>query len=218
LAGATHIGRHLITPILKSDNELVVVAKSGELCRVLLKRYKGLMVVNGDWTNQEILRKAGVEQADVLIAATESDGANIIITELAKTLFGIPSVIAFVNNPSNVKVAKRSGADVVICPIQQAIALFEAHLRRVGVTTLVHKEEENYKAVEFTIMPHSPLVGKRIGELRTPKKCRIGLVRRGLENLMPDETSSLYAMDRLFIYGNSADVDKFVSVLERLKK
>lgn len=184
---------------------------------MLLKRYKGLSVVNGDGTDVETLKRAGIEVADVLVAAMEVDGANITITQHAKALFGLPQVITFVNNSRNIKIAKRAGADVIICPFQHAVEAFERAIKHVGVATLIHKKDEDYKVVEFLVFPHSPLIGKKLGGLTLPKKCRIGMVRRGSQNLIPDENFSFQAMDKLLIYGTVNDVEKVLKVLEKFK-
>jgi len=218
LVGAGHSGRHLIDPIVKEGHNLTIIEESKELCHVLLRRHKGVLVVNGDGTKLEVLEEAGARTADVLVATMESDGANITIAELAKTMFGIPHIIALINNPKNIKAARQAGASRVICPLEHTISLFGDEIKRIGATTLLRREDKDYHVVEFTVLLDSPLVGKKLKELKFPKKCRIGMVRRGYENLIPDENFSFQAADRLFIYGTTSHVESFIRFLERMKR
>jgi trk system potassium uptake protein TrkA len=60
-----------------------------------------LVVINGDGSSPNILDVAGVRKAQVLVAVTGEDEANLVITTLARFEFGIPRTIARVNNPKN---------------------------------------------------------------------------------------------------------------------
>jgi trk system potassium uptake protein TrkA len=206
---------HLIDPILKEDHKLTIVEESQELCQVLSKRHQGISVVNGDGTDPGVLGNPEVRVADVFVAATESDGANIKIAQLAKEL-GIPHVIVFINNARNIPAAKKAGADRILCPTEYVVTLFTEEIKRVGIATLLREEDEDYELVRFTVLPGSPLVGKRLRELDIPEKCRIGMVRRGHENIIPKGDFSFQAMDKLFIYGTIEHVEKLIKLLEKL--
>lgn len=211
VVGAGHTGRHVIERILEMGDKLTVIEKSEELCRELSKIYAA-NIIEGDGTNPEILRKADISTADYVIVATDSSGANISICKLAKS-FGVPKVIVFVINPKNKPEFIKAGADILICPLENALAIFESTIKRLDAVTLLHKDDENYKVVEFTVYVGSPLVGKKLIDIRLPEKCRVGLVRRGGEMIFPDEKLVLTVNDRLFLHGTIEGVEKAVDLL-----
>ncbi len=215
IVGTTHMARHLIERVLEMGDRLTIVERSVELCRELLKSYRGAAVIYGKGSNSEILKKAGVETADVLIAATDSDGTNIAISKLANN-FGVPQVIAIINNPKNRIEVVKAGADTVICPTESALALFESAIKRVDAVTLLHKEDEDYKVVEFTVQVDSPLIGRNLSEIELPEKSRVGMIRRGGEMIFPVRNLVLMAGDRLFIHGTINDVEEAVRKLRSL--
>lgn len=212
IVGTAHIARHLIERVLEMGDRLTIVEKSVELCRELLKSYKGAAIVHGDGSSSDVLKKAGVETADVLIAATNSDGTNITISRLAND-FGVPQVIAIVNNPKNRRGVVKAGANTVICPTESALALFESAIKRVDAVTLLHKEDEDYKVTEFTVQVDSPLIGRNLTEIELPEKSRVGMIRRGGETIFPVENFVLMAGDRLFIHGTVDDVEEAIQKL-----
>ena len=216
IVGAGHVGRYILEKILSSGDRAVVVEKKFELCRVLEKRY-GVQAINGDATSHDVLRQAGAGKADVLVAATGSDGTNISICKAAKEL-GIPKVITIANNPANRAEMKKAGADSVICPLESMVAAFERVIRRMDVVTLLHRREDDYKVVKYIISPHSPLVGLRLGHLKPARGANIGLVRRKGRSLLPDPDHTLYAGDELLIQGTVEGVEKTVALLRTLRR
>ena len=60
--------------------------------------FKGETIL-GDGTDLEILRQAGVEKADALLALTEGDNRNLMAAQIAQKIFGVAQVIAKVNDP-----------------------------------------------------------------------------------------------------------------------
>ena len=59
----------------------------------------GGTAIRGDGTDEDVLRRAGAEGADVFLALTEGDNRNIMATQVAAEALGIPSVIAKINDP-----------------------------------------------------------------------------------------------------------------------
>jgi trk system potassium uptake protein len=59
----------------------------------------GGVAIRGDGTDEDVLRRAGAEGADVLVALTEGDNRNVMSAQLAVEALGIPRVIAKINDP-----------------------------------------------------------------------------------------------------------------------
>jgi trk system potassium uptake protein len=76
----------------------------------------------------DALLAAGVERADAFIAATDGDNTNIIISQIAKRRFNVPTVIARILDPLRAKWYEEQGVDTV-CPTKVAIEMLESRVR-----------------------------------------------------------------------------------------
>ncbi len=72
--------------------------------------FKGETIL-GDGTDLEILRQAGVEKADALLALTEGDNRNLMAAQIAQKIFGVRRVVAKVNDPVRAQIYRRQGID-----------------------------------------------------------------------------------------------------------
>ena len=76
----------------------------------------------------EALRAAGIERADAFVASTDGDNTNIVIAQIAKRQFNVPTVIARVLDPLRAEWYERQGVHT-ICPTRVAIEMLEGEVR-----------------------------------------------------------------------------------------
>ena len=84
--------------------------------------------VRGSGSDEDILREAGGESADVLMALTEGDNRNVLAAQLGKHAFRIPRVIAKINDPLRAEAYRRLGLETICRTIIMADALEVAAL------------------------------------------------------------------------------------------
>jgi trk system potassium uptake protein TrkA len=72
--------------------------------------FKGETIL-GDGTDLDVLRQAGVERADALLALTEGDNRNLMAAQIAQKIFGVKRVIAKVNDPVRAQIYRQMGID-----------------------------------------------------------------------------------------------------------
>lgn len=70
--------------------------------------FKGETIL-GDGTDLEVLRQAGIERADALLALTEGDNRNLMAAQIAQKIFGVKQVIAKVNDPVRAQTYREMG-------------------------------------------------------------------------------------------------------------
>ena len=84
----------------------------------------GLRAVHGDALVPSTLEAAGALRADVLVACTQSDEDNLVISLLAKKRFNVPRVIARVNDPANDELFNHSwGVDALVSPATALVSM-----------------------------------------------------------------------------------------------
>ncbi len=213
IVGAGRIGMHLIKYLSSNeDNQLTVIEKKQERCRDVSNGCDAT-ILNEDGSKPEILKRAEASQADLLLAATDDDRANLAVTRQAKKEFGVPRVIAVANSPKNKQRLREAGADVVICPVELALRDFENILARDRAITLMYNPGLELRVAEMTIPLNATLIGKKIHEIQMPEKCRVALVCRDESYVFPEPELELKSGDKVLLLGDAPSVARTVELL-----
>ena len=92
IAGCGHIGANLASDLAKVSRKVIVIDIDG-LALNRLGDDARIIGIEGDATDIDLLRKYGIEKAEILIAVTGNDNLNIMIAEIASVIFHVPKVI-----------------------------------------------------------------------------------------------------------------------------
>ncbi len=163
--------------------------------------------VPGDGSSGLVLRRAGLENADALVAATNDDDVNLEAVRIARDA-GLLRVAAVAADPE--RIAEYRALDVpVFAPDSLTARQVEVLLepRRVASTTFADGKAE---AMEFRISPDSPVRGKRLRQLHS-ETWVVAAVLRGDELIIPKGSTSLESGDRVTVVGAAAD---FAAIVE----
>lgn len=93
IIGCGRLGANIAAMFSRRGNDVVVIDKDGDSFRKLSPDYSGFMV-EADATDIDALKKAEVEKAGILVAVTDNDNVNIMVSQMAKVIFNIPKVVA----------------------------------------------------------------------------------------------------------------------------
>ena len=97
VCGATQVGKSAVSYLVKGNNDIIVIDENPRNLDDVSKEFDVLPVL-GKPSHPDILERAGAKDCDMILALTESDEVNMIICQLAYTLFDIPKKIASVNS------------------------------------------------------------------------------------------------------------------------
>ena len=100
IIGGGKIGYHVSRSLINANYEVLLLEKNISIYRRLAADL-GDVVMQGDGCDPLILKAAGIERADLVVAATEDDADNLVISQMASHCFGRKKIIARVNNPDN---------------------------------------------------------------------------------------------------------------------
>ena len=98
IVGCGRVGSVLAAAFDKAGHEVIILDLTPRAFDRLPSTFKGL-ALRGDGTDEDILRRAGAEDADIFISMTEGDNRNVMSAQLAVEALGIPRVIAKINDP-----------------------------------------------------------------------------------------------------------------------
>jgi trk system potassium uptake protein TrkA len=164
-------------------------------------------VVHGSITSPEVLRAAGVDQADAFVACTTSDERNIVACVTAHGM-GAKRTICMVTSPGFLSVAQDDmalaealGIDVVMRPAEQ---LAEEILRIVtvpGALDVQEFAEGRVKLLRFAVEEDAPITKAPLRALKLPPHVLIIMLRRGDEMIVPDGSTRVEPGDKVTAMG-----------------
>ena len=114
IAGCGRIGAFLANTLSRRGHNVVIIDQNDAAFSELSGEFSGFKV-EGDAIEFAVLKQSKVEKADVVVAVSEDDNTNLMVAQIAKTLFQVPKVIARVFDRQKEEIYRQSGIEI-ICP------------------------------------------------------------------------------------------------------
>jgi trk system potassium uptake protein TrkA len=196
IAGAGNVGRSIAAELVENGHEVLLIEKDR-------KSYKppsvpGALWMLADACETTTLTEAGLETYQVTIAATGDDKANLVLSLLAKTEYGVPRVVARVNHPKNEWLFDEAwGVDVAVSSPRLLSALVEEAVSVGDLVRLLQFEQGRANLVELTLAEGATVVGQRVGSVSWPPDTALVAILRGGRVLVPSADDPLEAGDEL---------------------
>ena len=209
IIGGGRVGRTLAKR-LENRGEFVVIVESDDR-QIEQARSDGHTVYEGDGTDTEVLRKAGIEDTKRFIAATRDDNINLLACQLARTTFGIEAVYSQVNQPDNVEAFESIDVIAVDSPTATAKAL-DDEIERPALAHWMTGLGDGHDVQEIEVTAEA-LIGKSIRDLNAeiPDSVIVAVIGRDGETRVPDAEDVLERGDRVTFIGDSDAVKRAVS-------
>lgn len=216
VVGGGNTGSHLAKILISASHTVRVIEERPEVLEKLGQEISQENIINGDGSSPLILEKAGIQKAQVLVAATGSDETNLVITSLGRFEFNVPRVIARINNPKNAWLfTAEMGVDVALNQ-SEILATLSAEEMSIGdMMTLAKLRRGKYSLVEEKIKPNSPVIGIAIKDMPLPQNCVIsGIIRKG-EIVLPRGITTLEEGDEVLALVDDAARGQLEKILGR---
>ena len=117
--GCGRVGSNVALQLAEEGWEVTAVDEKEEALTRLGEKWRGGFVL-GHGMDVDVLREAGIEDADAVVVATSGDNTNLIIAQVAQKRFGVRCVVVRVLDPARAKFYAERGLDVV-CPTSVSI-------------------------------------------------------------------------------------------------
>ncbi|NIM00013.1 MAG: universal stress protein [Acidobacteria bacterium] len=204
LVGAGALGCELLKRI--GERWVVTVVDRDPVCLEAARAVRSVPVVEGDGSSRIVLKRAGLERAAAMIAATNDDDTNVEVIRLAVES-GVHRIISRVNDPSRAPEMRSRGAHVV-SPMSLAARQLELSLENRRVSSVAFADGRA-EAMEFRITEDSPVRGRL---LKTFGSCpwTVGAILRRHELIIPHGETAFEAGDYVTVMGPSADFAEMV--------
>ena len=125
VVGCGRVGAGIAERLARAGHEVTIIDVSTEAFSRLESDFPG-SAIRGDGTDEDVLRRAGAEGADLLYALTEGDNRNILAAQLATETLGIPNVVAKINDPVRAEAYTALGI-ATICRTRMLVEALAVH-------------------------------------------------------------------------------------------
>ncbi len=225
ILGAGQVGTSVAANLVSEANDITVVDRNSELLRALQDRFD-LRTVLGHGAHPDVLRRAGAEDADMMLAVTNSDETNMVACQVAHTLFKTPTKIARVRSPGYLDHPQLFGPDALpidvrISPEQLVTEYILRLVQNPGTLQVLDFAGGRVRLVAVRAYEEGPLVGhalRTLYEHMPDVDTRVVAIYRQDRAIQPDGHTVIEANDEVFFIAAPEHIRAVMSELRRLEK
>jgi trk system potassium uptake protein TrkA len=206
ILGGSRIGRNAARQLALGHSVKLIEqdrTKSYDLSNELF----GVLVINGDGRNIDMMNVEGLANMDAFIAVTGNSETNMITCLLAKRM-GVKKAIAEVENTDYIRLAENMGIDTIINKkIITASKIFGFTMAD-DVSSVKCLTDSNAEVMEFVAKPESKITAGKLKEVGFPSDAVIGGIVRGKNTIVPDDDTEIRPFDRVVVFAMPSAINK----------
>lgn len=220
LLGAGSVGSSLAESLASEKNDITIVDLDRKKLRELQDRFD-ISTVQGHASSPSTLKKAGCEDADMIIAVTDSDEINMMACQIAYTLFSTPTKICRVRNTHYTKEKKlfcneAIPVDFLMSPEQLVTTYIERLLEHPGALQVVDFADDKVRLVGVKAYYGGPIVGQALNQI--PKHMpnidtRVAAIFRGDSSIIPEGDTVVEVDDEVFFIAATEHISMMMAEL-----
>lgn len=205
IIGAGEVGFYLAKRLSSEKHDLVLIDIDPDKC-ARIQETLDVAVIQGNASSQSVLKEAGLESSDLLIAASGVDEVNILACMIASKM-GVKKRVARVRNPdyyhpSFVLKPGEIGVDLFIHPEEEVIEEITRLLMRASASEVIEFEEGKILLVGLKLDPNCPNLNKPLKEIGTEeerKNFRVVAMLKGEKTIIPTGEDFFSKNDQVFV-------------------
>lgn len=227
ICGAGQVGWQIARQLSSENNDVTIIDNQPELVKLASETLNVNGVV-GFASYPDVLENAGAQDSDMIIAATHSDEVNMVICQIAHSVFEIPRKIARLRAQSYLTAIysdlyrrDHMPIDVVISP---ELEVAKAALQRLQAPSAFETEyflDGDAQMIGIVLDESCPVLNTPLRQLSelfsTLRALVIGIRRKGLL-FVPRPNDQLFSSDQVYIFTNIADLDRTLEIFGKVSK
>ncbi|QKT03497.1 Trk system potassium transporter TrkA [Ectothiorhodospiraceae bacterium 2226] len=225
ILGAGQVGSSLAAHLSSEANDITVVDLDARALQALQDRLD-IRTLVGRASHPDVLRRAGADDADMVIAVTSSDETNMVACQVAYTIFRTPTKIARVRAADYTRhpelfAAEALPVDVLISPEQLVTDYIQRLIQHPGALQVLDFAGGKAQLVAVRAYYGGPLVGHELRTLRDHMpgvQTRVAAIYRRGRAIIPQGSTVIEADDEVFFIAARKHIRAVMSELRRLDK
>ncbi|MHB1092817.1 Trk system potassium transporter TrkA [Thiobacillus sp.] len=225
ILGAGQVGANLAESLVAEKNDITVIDLDTSRLTLLQDRFD-LRTVLGHAAHPSVLRQAGAEDADLLVAVTQSDETNLVACRIASTLFNVPTRIARIRSSDFLGLepgflAEQFGVDDVISPEQEVTDMLRRLIEHPEALQVLDFADGKVRLIAVRAYHGGPLIGHELREITRhipTLECRIPAIYRRDRGLVPKGTTVIEPGDEIFFLARKQDIPSVMRELRRMER
>lgn len=219
IIGGGKVAYYLAELLLRRGISVKIIESDKKRCDELSILLPKAVIINGDGTDEELLKEAGVEYTESFVPLTGMDEENIILTLYAKKASNA-KVVTKINRINFRKVIENLGLGSVIYPRYITSEAIIAYVRAKknsmdrNIETLYHMFESRVEAIEFRVGEISGLTGIPLKDLKIKKNLLVSLINRKGKTLIPSGMDSILPGDSVVIVTTNTGLSNIEEILQ----
>ena len=175
VVGCGRVGYHLSKALAAVGHEVLVIENNPSRISRFTEEV-GSMALIGDGSEVGVLKEAGAERADLMVATTASDSDNLVICQVAKHVFNVQRTVALVNNPSNQPLFKQLGVDKPVSSTEIILKNIEEEIPTHSLVHLLNLETSHREVVVIRVPADGMVLDRPLRDVLLPPNSHVTLV------------------------------------------
>jgi len=218
IIGAGEVGFNIAQRLSEENHDVVVIDKDQNKINHL-QTVIDVQAIVGSGTSPSILQEAGIKESDIIVAATDSDEANLIACFYAQHLTDYITKIARVRNPdymeqSDVFKTEALNIDLIINPQSEMVGSMLKLMEVPEASEVLDFVNGKVKLIGVTVREDSPLVGRKLASFQDVEEVLlVGVIIRGEEVIIPSGKDVIQPNDLLYCVTRKEEISTVFRLL-----
>ncbi len=225
ILGAGQVGHSVADALAHEDNDVTIVDTNAAALRDLREKLD-VRVEIGQASYPRVLERAGIEDADMLVAVTNSDEINMVACQVAHTLYRTPTKIARIRSSHYLDrrelfASESVPIDVLISPEQLVTEHIFRLISHPGALQVLNFANGKVQMVGVKALQDGPLIGHQLKEMQEHMpgiKARVAAMFRKGKPIMPKPETLVEIDDEIFFIASPKHIRAIISELRKLDK
>jgi len=193
IIGGGNIGFNLAKNLEESfdSTRVKIIEKNKERAELIASELNDTIVINGDALDEEVLLEANIEEAQTVLALTNDDEDNLMVSVLVekfakdKSELNDKRTMALINKPNYSLLQSSLKIDDFIDPRMNTVSSILKHVHKGTIENAYSILNGEYEIIEAEIIETSELINKELKNSNLPDEIRIGAILRGEDVIIP---------------------------------
>ena len=225
ILGAGQVGSNLAESLVAENNDITVIDLETSRLALLQDRFD-LRTVRGHAAHPSVLKQAGAEDADMLVAVTQNDETNLVACRIASTLFNVPTRIARIRSNDFLGLeadflAEHFGVNDVISPEEEVTNTLRRLIEHPEALQVLDFADGKVRLVAVRAYHGGPLVGHELQDIKRHMPnvdCRIPAIYRRDRGIVPKGITVIEPGDEVFFLARKQDIPSVMRELRRMER